>query len=394
MKKILVLLTAFLIAGCMEDQPAPIQPALAQYFEASSLPSAIMGITTQSGDHNWYAFGPSVWDSSGTVSEHHIFRIASMTKAVTSVAALQLVEQGLLDLDEPLDGLMPEMASIPILNEDGDLVQSTKPITLRHLLTHTSGFAYPFTSSRLSNFDRPEDWKYEDNPRLFEPGARWQYGTSTDWAGKVVEKVSGQDLENYFKEHITGPLNMTRTFFNVPDSLSHDIVSWGSRDSSGFTESQRIPQQAVTSYSGGGGLFSSPHDYLIFLECLLNDGAYEGGRILKAETVAMMTENHLPPGLNLMYDLSGGNLVAMNGAFPDTTDKHGLSWAIEDSEDEAVRSEGAGYWAGIGNSYYTIDRKEGIAVVYFTQFLPFNDKESYDFYRLFEKQAYKHLKTN
>ncbi len=393
MKKLsLLLIIMTSMIGCKTEKEAEVPSQLTSYFKNSSLPSAIMGSTTKDGKMNWNAFGPSTWEATDTVTENHIFRIASMTKAITSVAALKLVEQGLLSLDEPLKALMPEMDTIPILIEGGELIKSKKAITLRHLLTHTSGFGYGFTSSRLSNF-KPVNWQYDDNPRLFEPGTSWNYGTSTDWVGKIIEKVSGQDLETYIQENITGPLKMNSTFFNVPDSLTSKIVSWGSRDSMGFEETQRISQKPVTSYSGGGGLFSSPNDYLAFLKCLLKDGEYDNGRILKAETVKMMFENQLPANQNLVYDIPEGNLISSTGDFPDESDKHGLAWAIEDNDDETVRPKGAAYWAGIGNSYFTIDKKNKLAVVYFTQFLPFNDKESYDFYRLYEKEVYSRINS-
>jgi CubicO group peptidase (beta-lactamase class C family) len=282
---------------------------------------------------------------------------------------------------------MPEMASIPILTAEGTLYTSEAPVTLRHLLTHTAGFGYEFTSERLANF-KPDSWEYEDLPRLFEPGARWHYGTSTDWVGKVVEKVSGQDLEAYLREHITGPLEMNSTWFNVPEDLSENIVSWGTRDNTGFSEYPRIPMEPETTFSAGGGLFSSPKDYLTFLRCLLDNGQFEKGRILKPESVAMLFSNQLPNGMHLDHNLPEEGLPSSIGRFPDETDVYSLAWAIEKSPDEAVRSEGSGYWAGIANSYYTIDPSSGVAVVYFTQFLPFNDKESYDFYRLYEKEVY------
>ncbi len=149
-----------------------------------------------------------------------------MTKAIASVAALQLVEKGLIGLDDPLDDLMPEMTSIPILTTNGDLVTANKPITLRHLLTHTAGFGYAFRDYRLQSFDKSE-WKYEDFPRLFEAGERWQYGTNTDWVGKIIEKFSGEDLETYLRKNVTGPLKMNSTWFNVPENLKKNIVSWG-----------------------------------------------------------------------------------------------------------------------------------------------------------------------
>lgn len=390
----LILISALL--GCKtekkESSPEKEVSQLQTYFENTTLPAALMGTVTRDGSMQWEAFGPAVWEGTETVDENNIFRIFSMTKAIASAAALQLVERGLIGLDDPLNTLMPEMASIPILTEEGALYTSEAPITLRHLLTHTSGFGYEFTSERLANF-KPETWEYEDQPRLFEPGARWHYGTSTDWVGKVVEKVSGQDLEAYLREHITGPLQMNSTWFNVPDHLSENIVSWGTRDSTGFSEYPRIPQELETTFSAGGGLFSSPKDYLTFLKCLLNNGKFDKGQILKAESVALMFENQLPTGMRLDHNLPEEGLPPAVGQFPDESDAYSLAWAIEMSPDEAVRAKGAGYWAGIANSYYSLDPGRGVAVVYFTQFLPFNDKESYDFYRLYEKEVYSAVGT-
>lgn len=146
-----------------------------------------MGYGTKEGKMEWYAFGPSVWGGKDTINENNIFRIYSMTKAIASAAALQLVEKDLISLDDPLDELMPEMTSIPILTKEGELVKASKTITLRNLLTHTAGFGYDFLDYRLQSFDKSE-WKYDDLPRLFEAGERWQYGTNLDWVGKLLKK--------------------------------------------------------------------------------------------------------------------------------------------------------------------------------------------------------------
>jgi methyl acetate hydrolase len=252
MKQLLfILIIISTLTGCKtEKQESKVvinELPLKTYFQNSHLPAAIMGNTTKEGKMEWHAFGPSVWNTKDTISEKNIFRIFSMTKAVTSVAALQLVEQGFLGLDDTLNELMPEMASIPILREGGELYTSRAPITLRQLLTHTAGFGYSFNSARLANFN-PENWKYEDKPRLFEPGTNWFYGTNTFWVGKIIEKVSGKDLETYLRRNITGPLAMDDTWFNVPDHLKSKIVSWGTRDSTGFKENLRIPKKPVTVY--------------------------------------------------------------------------------------------------------------------------------------------------
>lgn len=185
---------------------------------------------------------------------------------------------------------------------------------------------------------------------------------------------------------------MKSTWFNVPDNLKENIVSWGVRDSTGFKENPRIPAEVVTQYSGDGGLFSSPKDYLTFLNCIMNEGKYDSGQILKPETVEMMFKNQLER-FSLTFDIPESRLIDKLGLFPDESDTYGLAWAIENSEYELVRNKGAVYWAGIANSNYTLDKDKGVADAYFTQFLPFNDKVSYDFYRLFEKEVYTSLKT-
>ncbi|MFN3997638.1 serine hydrolase domain-containing protein [Algoriphagus sp.] len=397
MRQLLVVLIIISIVGCetekQESNVALDELPLETYFQNSQLPAAIMGYINKEGDMHWYAYGPSVWGGRDTVNENNIFRIFSMTKAIASVAALQLVEKGLINLDEPLDNLMPEMNSIPILTETDELVKARKAITLRHLLTHTAGFGYEFLDYRLQSFDKSK-WEHDDLPRLFEAGERWQYGTNTEWVGKIVEKISGEDLETYLRNHITGPLQMNSTWFNVPDNLKENIVSWGVRDSTGFKENPRIPAKVVTKYSAGGGLYSSPKDYLFFLNCIMNDGKYDGGQILKPETVEMMFKNQLE-GISLNFNIPVGGFPETIGlgGFADELDTYGLAWAIENNDDELVRNKGAVYWAGIANSYYTLDKDQEVAVVYFTQFLPFNDKVSYDFYRLFEKEVYSTLKS-
>lgn len=390
MKKTLLLSLAITLAACQNRQSDEVPVSLIEYFRSSSLPAAAMGYTTRDGTTRWYVFGPSIWGTTDTVSHDDIFRLFSMTKAIGSVAALQLVEKGLIRLDDPLNELMPEMVSIPILTEQNDLVTSDQVITLRHLLTHTSGFAYP-NASRLRTF-KPQNWQYEDNPRLFEPGTQWRYGTSTDWVGRVVEKVSGQDLETYIRKNITGPLRMNSTWFNVPDSLKKRIVSWGVRDSTGLRENPRIPTQRVTAYKAGGGLYGSPEDYLAFLRCLLNDGKYEGGQLLKPETVQMMFRNELPDKVAIEYEIPDTMSVASR-RYLDESDKHGLAWAIEDNDAETVRAKGTGYWGGAANTYFTVDPSNGVAIVYFSQILPFNDKEAFGLFRLFEQEVYSMIAT-
>ena len=384
-----------LIFGCQQNQTKSSDSTLKTYFESSSIPSAIMGSIDADGKTTWHRFGPSIWEDSTTVvTEDNIFRIYSMTKAITSVAALQLVEKGLIGLDDPLNELMPEMVSIPILTEEGKLVESEEKITLRQLLTHTSGFSQKYFSSKLYNF-KPESWLYEDKPRLFQPGTSFAYGTGVRWAGRVIEKLSGQDLETYFRENITGPLKMDETWFNVPEVLSEQIVTFGGRDSLGNINAWgRIPQKPQTTYLGDQGLFSSPNDYLKFLQCMMNFGKYEGGQLLKKETVLLMLKDNLPIGIKIpkIEEFDNGGIIGYTGGhFAGlTNDRWGLAWAIEKDENE-IRPSNSVYWGGAANSYFTLDVENKIAIVYFSNYFPFNDKEAYDFYKLYENEVYKNM---
>ena len=389
MKNLILFFVAIILTfGCKQNQTISTHSTLKNYFDSSSIPSAIMGSIDKDGHIDWHAFGPSIWGGSDTVTEDYIFRIYSMTKAIASVAAMQLVEKGLIGLDDPLNELMPGMVSIPILDENENLQESDHAITLRHLLTHTAGFGYNFTSSRLSTFNT-ESWNHEDRPRLFQPGTHWIYGTNTDWVGRLIEKISGQSLETYLRENISGPLKMNSTWFNVPENLSEKIVSWGARDTlENIVAYDRLPKSPVTKFSAGGGLFSSPRDYLTFLKCMLNYGKYEGGQLIKRETLELMLKDQLPKGVSIEHEKFKNSLLSFTGDFYDESDRWGLAWAIEANENELIRPLNTAYWSGAANSYFSFNVESQIAVVYFTQYFPFNDQETFDFYRLFEKEVY------
>lgn len=390
-------LITFLIFGCQKNDSKSSDLTLKKYFDSSSIPAAILGTIDADGKTTWHRFGPSIWEDSTTVlTENNIFRIYSMTKALTSVAALQLVEKGLIGLDDSLNKLMPEMVTIPILNDEGNLIESNEIITLRQLLTHTSGFGFKYFSSKLYDF-KSESWDYEDQPRLFEPGTAFAYGTGLNWAGKVIEKLSGQDLETYFRENITGPLKMNSTWFNVPNNLSEKIVTLGGRDSLGVINAwSRIPQKPETVYKGASGLFGSPSDYLKFLNCMLNYGKYEGGQLLKSETVQLMFKDNLPKEIIIptIEQFDNGGIIGYAGGQFDlmNNDRWGFGWYIESDEND-IRPVNSVYWSGAANSYYTLDPQNKIAIVYFSNYFPANDKEGYDFYKLYEKEIFKEINS-
>ena len=229
MKKLILILLSTTLISCSQN----INKDLKEKINYSKIPAVVMGKINKNGKMVFFSNGPSRWNRNDTINENNIFRIASMTKAIGSVAALQLVEQGKITLDEPLDDYLPNMASMKIINENNEILDPTNSITLRHLLTHTAGFGYWFTSEKLSKWNNIKEeigWKENYQPRLFESGTAYMYGTNIDWVGRLVENISGMNLEDYFRQYITGPLEMNSTWFNVPDELESLVVSSSYRD--------------------------------------------------------------------------------------------------------------------------------------------------------------------
>src|ERR1700677_3336239 len=236
-----------------------------------------------------------------------IFGIASMTKPVTSVAAMQLVEQGKLKLDEPASTYIKELGSLQVLHgfEPGSgkpiLKPATKPVTLRTLLTHTSGFAYDTWFADMLRWEKesgnssPLGTVAPLTPLMFEPGSRWQYGTSADWSGRLVETVSGLTLEQYFQKNILGPLEMHDTSFLLPATKFDRLVAVSNRQPGGaLKENPRTQPQPPKAFNGGGGLYSTANDYVRFMQMILRRGqGPKNERILQAKTVDMMAANQI-----------------------------------------------------------------------------------------------------
>ena len=399
MKSITFYFLIFLLLGSYENgqvanKSFPSQDkVIRQMDEAiknSDLPAVVALAINKKGQKLTYTYGKAVWTEDQNVTTNHIFRIFSMTKVVTSIAAMQLVEKGLIGLDDDLSSLMPEMVAIPILS-DGKLSPAKNLITLRHLLTHTSGFGYIFTDEELDNFDTI-NWRYKDLPRRFESGTQFLYGNSIDWVGRIVEKVSNMDLESYFRKNITGPLEMNRTWFNVPDSLKCYIVSWGQRGEDGKQSlvefPDRIPTKAVIEYAGGGGLFSTPEDYTRLLQCLLNGGKSGKVKILKKKTIQEMTKNQIG---DVIIDIENAYFQPLCCDFRgllSTSSKWGLAWAIDNENKPYGRKAGTVFWGGSCNTFFYIDFKSGIAASIYTQHFPFNHPETTNLFEKFSEIIY------
>jgi len=346
------------------------------------------------------AFGKRDEKSGTDVKPDSMFAIASMTKAITATAALQLVEQGKVQLHEPVSKYLPELGKLDVLTGFDSagkpmLKPSMKPVTLHHLLTHTSGFAYDTWAEAMFKYNAQHGGPSGPQvapltPLIFEPGTRWQYGTSMDWAGKLVEKVSGLTLEQYFQKNILQPLGMKDTTFIFPAEKFDRLVSSKRRQKDGtLKEDARNVPQPPKAYNGGGGLYSTAPDYVKFAQMILKHGRGPGStQILQAKTVDMMTTNQIP-------GVSAGKLKTYRPEISSDVDFHpgvtdGLTYGflINTTAYNGGRSAGSLAWAGVENTFYWIDPKRQMCAVVMMQFFPFVDKEAVGLLGDFEKAVY------
>lgn len=345
------------------------------------------------------AFGVADVQTGRPLAIDALFRIASMTKPVTSVALMQFVEQGRIGLDDPAEKYLPELAnpkvfvSFDAASGAYSLRPAARAPTVRHFLAHTSGLAYPFTSATWRDFKPRAGETYPfGGPLLFDPGERWHYSTSTDVVGRLVEVLSGQKLEDYFRQHIFAPLKMDDTFYNVPEAKRPRLVAQQQRggermDGAIVLQEPQLGLTIAPPQVGGGGLASTASDYGRFVRMLLNGGALDGVRVLKAETVALMGQNHIGaisvPALKSALPRSADFTFIADGR-----DKWGLGFLITVDQVPGKRSPGSLSWGGINNTFFWIDPARGIAGVIMMQYLPFADAKALAVYDTFERGAY------
>lgn len=383
-----------------------IDAILSEAAAEGAVPGVVAGVTSAGDDLYLGGFGERVLGGGDAMTPDTVGWIASMTKAVTGAAAMQLVEQGRLDLDAPAASVIPYLDEVPVLEGfDDDGKPRTRPprraITLRHLLTHTTGFSYEIWSDAIVRYQEatgtPGIMSCENaaltTPLLFDPGDGWDYGINIDWAGKMVEAVSGQRLGEYLREYLLGPLGMSDTAFRITDEMRARLARIHQRGEDGTLEPQmalEIPQDPEFEM-GGAGLYGTIGDYLRFIRMILNRGRADGEQVLKPETVEMMSRNQM--GDLLVCGLKTAIPPLSNDAefFPGLAKSWGLSFMINNEQAPTGRSAGSLGWAGLANSYFWIDPMKGIGGAYLTQVLPFVDEKSFPLYMAFERATYEAL---
>jgi methyl acetate hydrolase len=347
-------------------------------------------------------FGTRRVGSGQAMTRDTVFRVASMIKTITSVAAMQLVEQGKLDLEGPLPEIDPILNAPQVLDgfdETGKplLRPAKRPITLRHLLTHTSGFCYRLWDVELGRYvtalnamPRARRAELPRSPLMFDPGERWEYGTSIDWVGRIVEAVSEQRLDNYFREHIFEPLGMPDTGFVISAEQRAREASVHKRKPDGTLEAEPLEKPSTpTKFSGGGGIYSTAPDYLTLARMLLNGGTLNGARILRPETVGLMNRNQTGEIETGRLKTVAPSLSNDVDFFPGMHLRWGLGYMITMGSVPGGRSAGSLTWGGLLNTYYWIDPAKRVAAVFMTQVLPFADHHALRVYRDFERGVYR-----
>lgn len=347
------------------------------------------------------SFGPRVAGQDGEVTADTEFAIMSMTKMVATVAALQLVEQGSLDLDAPVEAYRPEFAEVKVLEGfDGNTPRLRAPATratVRHLVTHTSGLGYWFWNENLARYEKLTGLPTAGTgrldafkaPMLADPGTRFSYGINTDWLGRVVETVTGKGLDVVVKEGITGPLGMDNTSFVLTAGQKANRAAVHIKDAGGnwFDAGDIVNRTDPDWWSGGHGLYSTPRDYIKFEQALLRGGELNGTRILSAKTVDEAFSNQIgaldfPAEIPTADPVSSGPLNLGPGY------KWGYGLLLNTADLPGRRRAYSGAWAGLFNTHFWIDRDSGICGSIYSSSLPFITPEALQLYLDYETALY------
>jgi methyl acetate hydrolase len=381
----------------------PIEQALAAAVGPGRIPGVVAAAATRDGVIFERAAGVRSAASAEPMPIDAVFRIASMTKVITTVAAMQLVEQGKLSLDGPAEDILPALGEVQVLtgfDSSGPILRPPRTeITLRRLLTHTAGFAYETWNANIARYVRETGLPPMRSAKLKallvplanEPGERWEYGVNIEMVGRMIEAVSGADLETHLQEHVVKPLGMTDTSYVARPAWEGRLAAVHARTRDGMCEvvaSPPIDEAKREFFPGGGGLFSTARDYLRFLRALLNGGELDGVRVLKSASVATMGENHIGALNVLPLPTEMPNLSNPVDLMPGITKKWGLSFLINSDAVTGGRAAGSLAWAGLNNTYFWLDPATGVAGVFMAQILPFADKVVLNAFDAFERAVY------
>jgi methyl acetate hydrolase len=377
---------------------AAISAFVKEAIARGDVPGAVVLVTGPERVLYHEAFGKMNDAKNVDMQRDAIFNIASMTKAVTSVGTMMLVEEGKLGLDDEVSKYLPAYTSRQVISKVDiaagtyETRPATRAITIRQLLTHTSGIGYSWSDPGLALVQKKTGAPDLDLPLVNEPGTQWTYGASTRVLGEVIEKLSRQRIDAYLEARILGPLGMRDTAYTVPAAKTPRVVTRHQKADGKITEIPN-PDSIPATIRGDGGLYSTAPDYARFIQMLLNRGRLESVRLLKDQTVAEMTRNQTgnvkvrlqptaEPLRSKPYPLGAGE------------DVWGLGFqlAAPAKPTANMRRPGSMSWAGINNTFFWIDPQQQIGVIVLMQMLPFYDEAAIKILQGVEARVYQHLK--
>jgi methyl acetate hydrolase len=391
------------MASTATARNAKIDAALKAAADAGDVPGVVAMATDRNATIYEGAYGRRVLGEPAAMTLDTVGWIASMTKALTAAAAMQLVEQGKLDLDAPAAKVVPDLGKAQVLEGFDAAGQPRtrapkRAITLRHLLTHTAGFGYEIWSEDIAKYQTAKNIPgiitcqnaALTTPLLFDPGERWFYGIGIDWAGKMVEAASGKRLGQYLAQNLFAPLGMTSIGYKITPDMRGRLAKIHQREEGDKLVPQmelEIPQEPEFDM-GGGGLYGTAGDYLKFVRMMLNRGKADSTQVLKPETVDLMSKNAMGDARVCLLKTAAPPLSNDAEFFPGVEKTWGLSFQINAAKAPTGRPAGGLMWAGLANTYFWIDQSTGIGGAYITQILPFADKKSLPLYYAFESAFY------
>jgi methyl acetate hydrolase len=383
------------------DRQQDIAIRMQKAVQAGEIPGMVLALGDRHGTRLEAGFGSRALGGAEAMAPDSVFWIASMTKAITGAAAMMLVEAGKLSLDTPAAALVPEIGALGVLEGFDEAGQpkmrpAKRPITLRHLLTHTSGYAYDMWSADIARFRKATGTPAVGTcrnaalalPLLFDPGEDWTYGIGIDWAGKMIEAATGETLGARLTRVIFEPLGMVDTSFKLRPDQRARLAAMHGRGADGALSviPFEVPQEPEFE-TGGGGLYGTARDYLAFARMILNGGRHGDIRLLKAATIAEMARDQIAP-LSVRPMISAVPTATRDADFfPGMANGWGLTFLVNRKPSPQGRSAGGLAWAGLGNTFYWIDHGRGTAGIFLSQILPFFDPEAISLFREFESMV-------
>jgi CubicO group peptidase (beta-lactamase class C family) len=380
------------------DDPAAIDRYLAGEIAERQIPGVVAMVVDEDEILYLSAFGQRDLANRAPMTTDTIFRIASMTKPIAAPAIRLLVEEGKLSLDDPISDYLPEYAEVGVIQDfdagDGSFTTRppASPITIRRLLSHSSGLAYSFASDTVTALNA-NGVNGIDVPLLYDPGTAWSYSHGISVVGRVLEKIEGVGLDEFFDQRLFEPLGMTDTSFAVPSAKNDRVTTTHRRDDAGQFIETPNPNDIRSNVSGDGGLNSTASDYAKFIQLILNDGvAPNGERLISQATVAELGRNQLG---TVRVSLQDEPSPALARAFPLGAGRDGFGLGFQvtgEHGDSDARAPGSMSWAGIFNTEFWIDPANGVGGILMMQYLPFYDADAVDVLQGFEASVYSELR--